>query len=102
MQLPIACTLGPDDFAKRLRWIAELNRAYLRAHAIEGRVMELSYAPAAAGLLAELVRRESECCAFLRFDLEQVDGDVVRLRITAPEEARASASMLLSPFLEGS
>lgn len=44
-----------------------------------------------------MVRKESDCCAFLRFDLS-VANDAVHLLITAPEAARDAADMLFDHF----
>ncbi len=46
----------------------------------------------------ELVRKESECCAFLAFALDESRGDV-RLTITAPDRARDAADLFFEPFL---
>jgi hypothetical protein len=44
-----------------------------------------------------MVRREQQCCAFLNFDL-LVEDDVIRLVVTAPEEARDAAELVFEPF----
>jgi hypothetical protein len=64
----------------------------------DGLVLRLRYAARARDLVREMVRREQECCAFLRFDLEE-DALAVRLTITAPEEARDTADMLFATFV---
>lgn len=53
----------------------------------------LVYAKEAADDVREMVRKEQDCCAFLRFDLS-VGKDEVHLMITAPEAAREAADML--------
>lgn len=98
--LPIACTLTPDAHAARTTSIAELNRAFLRAHHREERALTLVYAPDAAARVRELVRRERECCAFLRFDVAEASGSVT-LRVEVPAEADEAAGALLAPFLAG-
>ena len=43
---------------------------------------------------------ESECCAFLDFDLRSRD-DELELRVTAPDGAEAIADDLVQAFAEG-
>ena len=45
-----------------------------------------------------MVEQERICCAFLMFDLEH-ETSAVRVTITVPTAARASADMLFEPFL---
>lgn len=47
--------------------------------------------------MRELIRREQQCCAFLEFELHAED-DIVRLVVTAPEEAREAAELVFEPF----
>lgn len=96
--VPIACTLGGADYAERLRWIDALNRDGLRGYERREGAVELRYDAAVRDRVRELVRRESECCAFLAFALDESAGDV-RLTITAPERARDMADLLFEPFL---
>lgn len=97
---PIACTLAPRALAQRVAWIADLNRAALRSHREERGILVLVYAPDAAGRVADLVRRERGCCAFLHFTLDAA-ADGVRLTIEAPAEVRDAAAPLFAPFLGG-
>jgi hypothetical protein len=98
---PIACTLGPAAYRERFAWLAALNRRSLRSHRLAGRTLTLDYAPEAAAEVDELVRRESECCAFLAFDVAGTPG-MVHLTVTAPKAAGDDlAPMLLAPFLAG-
>jgi hypothetical protein len=94
---PVACTLAPGDFSDRLEAIAELNRDALQHHTRDGLVLDLVYASTASRRVREMMRREQECCAFLRFDVLE-DANSVRVRITAPETARCAASSLLERF----
>jgi hypothetical protein len=96
---PIACTLTPDAYADRVRWIADLNRAFLRSHEQHDRTLDLVYAPDAAQLVHALVQREQLCCAFLRFTVHQ-SVDAVRLRVEAPAAAGDGVDLLFAPFLE--
>ena len=94
---PIACTLGMGDFKMRLAWIHAFNKRALRSHARDGLALRLTYAADAADDVRELVRRETACCGFLRFDVREED-DAVHLVITAPEEARIAAETMFTQF----
>jgi hypothetical protein len=100
MTAPIACTLTADDYAERVRSIAELNRAFLRAHRRDGLTLTLTYSPAAAARVRRLVELEGQCCAFLTFRVDET-ADAVRLAVVAPEEAASGLHAVFSPFLEG-
>ncbi|MEX1061323.1 MAG: hypothetical protein WED13_09930 [Methyloceanibacter sp.] len=97
-QTPIACTLDIGGFKERLAWIAELNRDALRGHKQDGLVLQLRYDAKAADRVKDMVRREKQCCAFLRFDVRH-EGDDVLLSITAPEEARVASETLFEQFV---
>ena len=94
---PIACTLQAGDYQARMRWIGELNSASLKASHRDGLTLTLVYDAAALGEVRELVRKESECCAFLRFNLDD-KPDGVRLSITAPQEAAVAAEAIFAEF----
>jgi hypothetical protein len=95
---PIACTLTAGNFNDRIAWIGELTRDALRSHEQRGLVLDLRYAPEAAERVRHMVRKEQECCAFLTFETHE-NPDEIRLTITAPEEARASAQVLFEQFV---
>ena len=84
---PIACTLSSDEYRTRLAEIAALAARSLRHHEYRGDQLELRYAPDAADQVREMVRQESACCAFLRFDIQQA-ADEFRVVVTAPDAAR--------------
>ena len=95
---PIACTLGGADYTERLAWIASLNHDGLLNHQRHDAALELRYATTVRSRVHELVRKESECCVFLTFALDESRGDV-RLTITAPDRVRDAADMFFEPFL---
>jgi hypothetical protein len=95
---PIACTLGGADYAERLAWIARLNHDGLLGHERHDATLELRYDATVRDRVHELVRKESECCAFLTFALDESGSDV-RLTITAPERVRDAADLFFEPFL---
>ena len=98
LDAPIACTLDTDGFKQRLAWIVELNRDALRGHERDGLVLHLRYDAKSADRVKEMVRREKQCCAFLRFDVRD-EGDEVLLTITAPVEARVASETLFEQFV---
>ncbi len=95
----IACSLEAGDYQQRLAWIAGINGQHLREQHREGCSLTLIYAPAAASLVREMVRRERACCAFLAFTLND-SAEWVELTITVPEVQSENADVLLAPFLE--
>jgi hypothetical protein len=97
-EAPIACTLQPADYKDRLAWIAELARDGLLGASREDLRFDLKYSASVADRVRELVRREQQCCAFLNFELSEVD-EGVHLTITAPERARDVADALFEQFV---
>ena len=95
---PIACTLGGADYSERLVWIARLNHDGLLGHERHDAALELRYATTVRDRVQALVRRESECCAFLTVALDESGSDV-RLTITAPDRARDAADLFFELFL---
>ena len=94
---PVACTLAAGDFEERLEAIAVLNRDALQRYTRDDLALDLVYTTSASPRVRDMVRREQECCAFLRFDVLE-DANSVRVRITAPEAARVAASSLFEQF----
>lgn len=95
---PIACTLTGSGLQERLASIAALTRDALLGYERHGVVLDLRFAITAAARVREMVRKEKDCCAFLTFDLYEVQQEV-RLRITAPESARKAADILFQQFV---
>ncbi|WP_449043995.1 hypothetical protein [Paracoccus versutus] len=93
----IACTLLADDFKSRAAWIRGIAERHLKKVQRSPLTLYLIYGSEAAGDVREMVRKEQECCAFLRFDLS-INEDAVHLLITAPEAAREAADMLFEHF----
>ncbi|MDT7533089.1 hypothetical protein OVY48_06520 [Sphingobium sp. SA2] len=94
---PIACTLDAGNLKERLDWIADLNARTLRSSKHDDLTLVLDYAPGAIDDVRRMVAGEQACCAFLAFDLAELDG-LVRLTVTAPEDAREAAEALFEPF----
>ena len=96
--VPITCSLGGADYTERLEWIARLNHDGLLSHERHDAALELRYAATVRDRVHALVRKESECCAFLTFALDESDSDV-RLTITVPDRVRDAADHFFEPFL---
>lgn len=93
----IACTLQGDDFKSRAAWIRGIAERHLTKSMRSPLTLNLVYGPEAEEDVREMVRKERDCCAFLRFDLS-VANDAVHLLITAPEAAREAADTLFDHF----
>lgn len=94
--LPIACTLQPAEQAERARaWHALVARTLLSWRATEdGAVVRVR--GDAEAQLRELIAAESQCCAFLEFDLRR-DGEELLLSVVGPDEARPLILALFEP-----
>jgi hypothetical protein len=88
-ELPIACTLSPDDMPARLALIDALAADGLldRTPTASGMRVRLRDTPDIERRTRELVTAESACCTFLDFALGREDGALV-LDISGPPEAR--------------
>lgn len=95
--LAISCTLGAGDFQQRVTDIQELARRSLQTSKREGSTLYLGYDRNALADVDALVAKESECCAFLTFDLSH-DASGVRLAITAPASAADALDAVFAPF----
>ena len=89
IELPIACTLPPDQMADRVRFIEALAAdGLIGQEPIEGGVRSrFAGAPDVERRLRELVAAEQRCCAFLRFEIAR-EGDVLVLDVTGSQEAQ--------------
>lgn len=95
---PISCTLSGKNLQERLLAIAELMRDSLQRFERRGLILDLTFVGTAAERVREMVRKEQDCCAFLKFDLREGQTDV-RLTITVPEKAREAADILFEQFV---
>ena len=83
-ELPLACTLSPDDAAARMRrWqaLAEKGRPSARR---SGHRLEVRYQPepGVSDELEVLASAERRCCAFVAWDVA-LEGHHPVLRVTA-------------------
>ncbi|OBI28334.1 hypothetical protein [Mycobacterium sp. E2238] len=93
----VACALTASDYAARIAWIEQLSATALDSYQREGHRIRLRYRPAAAAQARELVRRERQCCPFLKFSTEERD-DAVVVTIDAPADLGAAADDLFAPY----
>lgn len=97
---PIACTLSSPDLQARLEWITRLNADALREQHRSDLQLEFIYSSDAAERVREMVERERQCCAFLKFTLQE-SRDSVAVTIEVPGEAARSRRLYLNPFWPG-
>jgi hypothetical protein len=90
-EIPVACSLDAEGLSVRGGEIHALGPLF-RGRSVDGDAVVLRFDPAAREAVADLTRRELDCCPFFDFDLTEADGEV-RLRVSAPPEA--------APVLEG-
>ena len=94
--LAVACTLGASDFKERVVGIRDLASRHLLSSRRELLVLHLTYEAEALPQVRDLVAKESDCCAFLNFELRV--GEQVELTITAPQGAALAADELFAHF----
>jgi hypothetical protein len=91
LEVPIMCTLSPNNMVDRLtefealfsRDLTGLEREALRLRLV------LDADAGREASIRDLFAREQECCAFLSFAFERTDAGLV-VEITAPPEAGPS------------
>ncbi len=94
---PLICALGAGEARERLDWIAALNRTALLDARRDGRCLILTYRAGQADRIREVIRRESQCCSFLNFAVDEV-REAVTLTITAPDSAPDILDSIFDPF----
>ena len=97
--LPIACTLSPADMPRREADIRALGRDSLLSAECSERQALLRFRPGRAtrARVEKIVAAESECCAFMDFDLSDTD-DAITLTITAPKGGEETVHLLAGLF----
>jgi hypothetical protein len=96
----LACTLTADEHAARIAWIEKLNATALTGYDRDGHRMRLRYRPSAAVKAREFVRRERQCCPFLRFTTEEL-RDAFVVIIDAPTGLDSAIDALFAPYTRG-
>ena len=95
-ELPIACTLEPAQQAERAELARRIGARAMIAWAETGRGASMRFKAEAEADLRSLIAAESQCCAFLEFDLRR-DGEDLLLAVEGPEEARPLILALFEP-----
>jgi hypothetical protein len=86
--IPIACSLSAGELAdRRLEFAAAAEHVVGREPTERGVRLRFRNPPGFQEELADLIRREKECCPFYDFRISTVDGEVL-LEVDAPPEAR--------------
>jgi hypothetical protein len=91
--LPVACTLGPADGARRLEEWRGLAATAGLGRDLVGRTLTVRFRdlPRVRAELDRLVAAERECCAFLGWDVAACEGEL-HVHITGnPDELRTLA-----------
>lgn len=98
---PIACTLAADQLQERISLIDTLAcDALLAREPIDGGLRaRFRDEPGTEQRVRQLAAAESECCAFLRFDVHR-DRHTLVLDITGPPEAQAAIKELFPAFVQ--
>jgi hypothetical protein len=101
-ELPIVCTLGAGELARRLAAIAEIGEASLIGRKATGgrHLLRFRRDDRTRRQLETIVEAEAECCPFLDLELEE-EGTELILSIAAHEEGGPVADQLSAAFAEG-
>lgn len=85
--LPVACALGLNDGAERMRRWKQLSERATPIARRTGRELEVRFrpGPGVREELAALAAAEPQCCAFVAWTVV-LDGGQPVLRVTAPED----------------
>jgi tRNA A37 methylthiotransferase MiaB len=94
--IPLACSLSAEDQADRRVEFAEVaGRVVSREPTERGVRLRFRGAPGFAEQLADLARREKECCPFFDFRISSIDDEVL-LEVGAPPDARPIVEALFA------
>jgi hypothetical protein len=96
----IACTLTPARMSGRADELRALGRDGLLAASHAGGAASLRFRPGVRARLEAIVAAESDCCAFIDFQLTDEDGELV-LRLEAPEGGELAVQLLVDMFRAG-
>lgn len=98
-ELPIACTLGPQDGEARMRrWEALAAKGTPSARR-SGHRLEVRYepAPGVREELEALAAAERRCCSFVAWDVDEAAGHPV-LRVTGDSSAPDAVAPIAALF----
>ena len=97
-QLPIACTLSPEDLrARRGDLLPGLAERVVATERVDGGIrLQFAAEPDIVSTIAKVVEAERQCCAFLRFEISVPPAaGPVALTIIAPPEAQGVLEELI-------
>ncbi len=97
--VPVACTLGPDDGRARLRRWQRLNESSTPSARIVAGTLQVRYQPGPGVLeeLTDLAAAEQTCCSFVSWSVISSDGQPV-LQVSAPAEAPDAVAPIAAMF----
>jgi len=86
-ELPLACTLRPEEGAERLRRWQQLAAAAAPAARLAGHQLVVRYQPGPGVLeeLRSLARAEAGCCAFAEWAVTERDGFLILIVAAEPD-----------------
>lgn len=98
-ELPLACTLGPNDGSARLRRWQHLADAASPSARRDGHRLEVRYhaGPGVREELEALAVAEAECCSFVSWTVTQ-DGDHTVLHVTAQRDTPDAVAPIAALF----
>lgn len=98
-ELPLACTLGPDDGSARLRRWQHLADTANPSSRRDGHQLEVHYqpGPGVREELEALAAAEAQCCSFVAWSVTQ-DGDHPILRVTAEPDTPDDVAPIAALF----
>lgn len=94
---PFACTLTPDDEARRASQDRALAAQLLGEPAHDQRHATLTFPPSAQPLIDQFVGEESRCCSFFQFEVERGD-ETTRLHVGVPPGGEDMLRALVDAF----
>jgi hypothetical protein len=98
-EVPVACTLGPDDGQARLRRWQRLNEAATSSARVVAGTLQVRYqpGPGVQEELTDLAAAEQTCCSFVSWSVINSDGQPVLL-VSAPANARDAVAPITAMF----
>jgi hypothetical protein len=99
MESPIACSLGVEDYPRRLLAIRKLGEAALLdvEATPDGALLSFRNSPHVRDELSSIVEAEAECCSFLELSVDS-DGGRLILAVSGPPDAMPVVQGLTATF----
>ncbi len=98
-EVPVACTLGPDDGQARLRRWQRLNESATPSARVVAGTLQVRYqpGPGVQEELTDLAAAEQTCCSFISWSVISSDGQPVLL-VSAPANAPDAVAPIAAMF----